>query len=210
MADISSWDANDPLVWAEQVGSPPVALSLCHPNYPAEATIAADNLAALRKVVAQYLTNVSSRLGLPALFSAGDDFQVFMGWLKLPASNANVDPRNSHWVSRYKDPLQRKGPIDRTVVFVAGESWRVNDSAGVLGSRMGLRVVAHIAKKGRTKWHVRITSVARSIGLPEALASHELLFVRVRARQLHVLQDIGRHRRGGSGPSTAVDRWRSR
>jgi hypothetical protein len=174
MADISSWDAHDPAVWAEEVGSPPVAISLRHPSYPAEATCAA-NPGALRKVVAKYLGKVSNRLGLPDLFAAEDNFKVFMGWLDLPADDGGVDPRKSFWVARYEDPINRMGLIDRSVVFVAAESWRENDSAGVLGSRLGLRVVAHVVQQGSATWKVRITSVARSIGLPEALESHATL-----------------------------------
>ena len=174
MADISTWDAHDPAIWAEEVGSPPIAISLRHPSYPAEATCAADP-GALRKIVAKYLTKVSARLGLPDLFATEDNFKVFMGWLDLPAGDGGVDPRKSFWVTRYEDPINRMGLIDRTVVFVAAESWRENDSAGVLGSRLGLRVVAHVAQQGSATWKVRITSVARSIGLPEALESHATL-----------------------------------
>lgn len=175
MAEISSWDAFDPKVWAEDVGSPPRALSLRHPTYPAEATCAENDVATLRKIVAKYLTKVRKRLDLPDLFVADDDFKVFMGWLDLPADDSGVDPRESVWVSRYKDPINRAGLIDRSIVFAAAESWQVNDSAGVLGSRRGLRVVTHVAPQGGATWKVRITSVACSIGLPEALASHATL-----------------------------------
>ena len=60
MADISSWDAHDPAVWAEEVGSPPIAISLRHPSYPAEATCAA-NPGALRKVVAEKLRPIARK-----------------------------------------------------------------------------------------------------------------------------------------------------
>jgi hypothetical protein len=172
MADISSWDALDPKVWAEEVGSPPRALSLRHPTYPAEATCPAGDLATLRKIVAKYLRKVRTRLDLPDLFAADDDFKVFLGWLDLPADDGSIDPRKSVWVNRYQDPINRTGLIDRSIVFAAAESWQVNDSAGVLGSRLGLRVVTHVAAQGGSTWKVRITSVACSIGLPEALQSH--------------------------------------
>ena len=137
MAEISSWDAFDPKVWAEEVGSPPRPLSLRHPTYPAEDTCPADDLVALRKIVAKYLRKVRKRLDLPDLFAADDEFKVFMGWLDLPADDGSIDPRKSVWVSRYKDPTSRTGLIDRSIVFAAAESWQVNDSAGVLGSRAG-------------------------------------------------------------------------
>ena len=172
MAELSNWDAFDTKVWAEEVGSPPRALSLRHPSHPAEAACAAGDLATLRKIVAKYLRKVRKRLDLPDLFAADDTFKVFMGWLELPADDDSVDPRTSVWISRYKDPIARDGLIDRSIVFVAAESWQVNDSAGVLGSRMGLRVVTHVAAQGVATWKVRITSVACSIGLPEALQAH--------------------------------------
>jgi hypothetical protein len=114
MAEISSWDAFDTKVWAEEVGSPARALSLRHPTYPAEDTCPADDLVTLRKIVAKYLRKVRQRLDLPDLFAAHDEFKVFMGWLELPADDGSIDPRKSVWVSRYKDPTSRTGLIDRS------------------------------------------------------------------------------------------------
>ena len=178
MPEIASWDAYNEAVWPEQVGDPlsPVTMSLRHPSYPFEAEWAGNDPQELRGIVATYLSKVRERLGLPELFSSGSDFEVLMAWLKLPeADNNSLDPRESFWVTRYKDPVDQAGTIDRSVVFVAGKSWRVNDSAAVLGSRLGLRVVAHLHKRGSAPWKVRVTSVACSAGLPQALVPHGML-----------------------------------
>jgi hypothetical protein len=170
MPEIDSWNAYHEAVWPEQVGDPhsPVTLSLRHPSYPFEADLESDDPQALRGIVAMYLSKVRERLGLPELFSSGSDFKVHMAWLQLPDGDSSLDPRESFRVTRYKDPVDKEGTIDRSVVFVAGESWLANDSATLLGSRLGLRVVAHLHKRGSESCKVRVTSVACSAGLPQA------------------------------------------
>jgi hypothetical protein len=175
MPEIANWDANDQAVSPEEVGDPPVTISLRHPAYPAEAEWAGDDPEELKGIVAKYLSKARQRLGLPDLFSSGANFKVHMAWLKLPDSDNSVDPRESFWVTRYANPLDKSGEIDRSVVFVAGEAWLVDDTAAVLGSRMGLRIVAHLFKQDNAPWKVRITSVAASPGLPHALAEQAMI-----------------------------------
>jgi hypothetical protein len=177
MPAIADWDAYNEAVSPELIGDPqsPVTLSLRHPTYPAEADWAGSDPLELRGIVASYLSKARERLGLPELFSSGSDFKVPMAWLKLPDGDNSSDPRESFWVARYEDPIHKEGTIERSVVFVAGESWLVNDSTAVLGSRLGLRVVAHLVKQGSAAWKVRVTSVACSAGLPQALASQAML-----------------------------------
>src|SRR6266436_5426993 len=78
MPGIAIWDADDPAVSPEEVGDPPVTISLRHPSYPAEADWAGSDPAELKDIVAKYLSKARQRLGLPDLFSSGRDFKVHM------------------------------------------------------------------------------------------------------------------------------------
>jgi len=172
MPHVSNWTADNQSVWREKVGDQ--TISLRHPTYPAEAQWTDENPETLKAIVAEYLSRVEATLGLPDLFEANSaKFKVHMAWLKLPAEGESQDPREASWVTRNRKPIDKKGFIDSTVVFIASESRDADKSETILGSRLGLRVVAHLSGKSR-RWDVRITSVARSVGLPQSLTSRGL------------------------------------
>src|SRR5260370_36981241 len=141
MPEIADWDAYNEAVSPEMIGDPqsPVTLSLRHPAYPAEADWAGEDPQELRDIVARYLSKARERLGLPDLFSSGSNFKVLMAWLNLPDGDNSLDPRESFWVARYEDPIHKTGTIERSVVFVAGESWLANARAAGLCTRLDLR-----------------------------------------------------------------------
>jgi hypothetical protein len=175
MPDIEHWSADDPAVWKEKLGDQTIAVR--HPSYPAEATWDG-NADTFEPIIARYLSKVADVLGLPGLLKAGK-FAVPLAWLplRLDDPEGNADPRASFVVTRYDEAGQ--DPIDRTVVFVAAESRTPNDAATVLGSRLGIRVVAHIANDadvaGTDHQNVRITSATRSAELAKVfeLRAHE-------------------------------------
>jgi hypothetical protein len=169
MPRLDEWCVDSDAVWHERIGT--ATVSLRHPGYPAEDFSWDGTAAALRLFVARYLAKVARALDLPTLFSGNTDiFRVPLTWLKLPnETDLDLDPRDSFWVTRYDKGVHGTQVIDRTVVLFASVSKQPNDGDGVLGSRLGLRVVAHVAPGISTSRHVRITSVARSLGLREPL-----------------------------------------
>src|SRR5471032_1697292 len=170
MSELSTWDVLSQAVWREQVGDQ--TISLRHPTYPAEADWTDNNPDTLTKIVAEYVSKVSGVLGLPPLFNDGSsDFKEHMAWLPY-AGGKILDPRRSFDLKRYQDPLRARGLIDHSVVFVASQARDPNNSSSILGSRQGIRVVAHLSAANAKRRHVRITSVARSQLLPESLAHH--------------------------------------
>lgn len=164
MPKLGDWQVDCKAIWREKIGGATVALR--HPAYPAERGTNGSP-AAIRLFAAEYLAKVAETLGLPPLFNSGTDtFKVPLTWLKLPNEHdERRDPRNSLWISRYDDSLHRSGLLDRSIVLLASTSTVANAQVGVLGSRLGLRVVAHVSPSNV----VRITSVVRSFGLRQAL-----------------------------------------
>lgn len=175
MPKLEHWKVDSDAVWHERIGTQTVALR--HPAYPAVDESWDGSPASLRLFVARYLDVVATELGLPPLFKceAGtltDQFKVPLTWLKLPnEADEDLDPRDSFWVTRYDKGVHGSRVLDRTVVLCASVSRQANDSDGVLGGRLGLRVVAHVAPGGGSARHLRITSVVRSLGLPEFLVN---------------------------------------
>jgi hypothetical protein len=170
MPELSSWDVSSNAVWREHVGNQ--TISLRHPTYPAEADC--DDAGKLKEFVAKYVDKVASVLGLPSLFHSGSsDFKEHLAWLPYDSEHKHLDPRHSFDVRRYKDPLNADGLIDRSVVFVASEARDPNKAEFILGSRLGIRIVTHLSPSKKNGWHVRITSIARSQLLPEALVTKD-------------------------------------
>lgn len=169
MPELDDWKVDSDAVWHERIG--PQTVALRHPAYPFEDKSWNGSPAALRRFVARYLAKVACTLGLPPLFSdEPDQFKVPLTWLKLPnETDEDLDPRDSFWVTRFDRGVHATRVLDRTVVLFASLSKLANDGDGVLGSRLGLRVVAHVSPGNSPQRHVRITSVARSLGLPEIL-----------------------------------------
>lgn len=169
MPKLDHWKVDNAAIWHERIGTQTVALR--HPAYPALDESWNGTPAALRLFVARYLREVATTLGLPPLFAGNNDiFRVPLTWLKLPnETDENLDPRDSFWVTRHDKGVHGTRVLDRTVVLFASVSRQANDSDGVLGGRLGLRVVAHVEPGGASARQVRITSVVRSLGLPEIL-----------------------------------------
>ncbi|MGD9886036.1 MAG: hypothetical protein AB7F22_24600 [Reyranella sp.] len=174
MPKLENWKVDSDAVWHERIGSHTVALR--HPAYPVEKDSWNGTPAALRLFVAHYLTQVAPALGLPVLFVGDtDDFRVPLAWLKLPnEGDLNRDPRRSFWVSRFRRGFDGSGLLDRTVVLLASVTRSANDGDGVLGGRLGLRVVAHVTPPGIQPRTIRITSVARSLDLPKVLVAQPI------------------------------------
>jgi hypothetical protein len=173
MPEVNSWVVSNPAIWAESVGGE--TISLRHPAYPAEAELANNNPETLKRVVAKYLSKVHDALGLPELFLTNSaKFKVHLAWLLLPATGEKLNPRESSRLTRFVDPIHETTPIDHSVLFCASEARDVDNTETILGSRLGIRVTGHLRRKGKA-WHLRITSVARSIDLPQALDSRVIV-----------------------------------
>src|SRR5215475_102359 len=175
MPNINSWLVSNQAIWAESVGGETIALR--HPTYPAEAELPDKKPETLKAIVAKYLGKVHDVLGIPALFRPPPNqtkFKVHLAWLLLPTTAETLNPRESSRLTRFADPDHQAKPIDHTVVFCASEARDPDNTETMLGSRLGIRVTGHLRRKGRA-WHLGITSVARSIDLPQALASRVIV-----------------------------------
>jgi hypothetical protein len=173
---IEHWNVDDPGVWREKVDGETVAVR--HPAYPAQATWTDGDPDTLQQLVARYLAKVEDALDLPGLLDASGQFALPLVWLPLlPDADGSADPRASFLVTRREHPLT-PGPltpsslessplVDATAVFLAVESMFPNDLQRVLGSRLGIRIVAEIS--GLDAGNVRITSATRSTDLRKAI-----------------------------------------
>ena len=169
MPNPSEWVPDHPAVWEEPVPGENRAITLRHPSYPFLGTWTSTNPDDLTSIAAAYLRKVAVKFGLPAnLVSAGGPtFDTVppsgfpLTWLPFSAGTI-PGPLNSFWVNRYRD-LSGSGRVlaDRTAVFLAVQSAVANNPATALGSRLGIRIVAHVSPRGE----VRITSSACSSDL---------------------------------------------
>jgi hypothetical protein len=156
------WVPDHPAVWEEPVPGENRAITLRHPTYPFLGTWTSTNPDDLVSIAAAYLRKVAVKFGLPAnLVSAtSSDFDTVppsgfpLTW--LPFSSGTIPgPLNSFWVNRYRDLSGTERVLaDRTAVFLAVQSMVANNPATALGSRLGIRIVAHVSVAGE----VRITS----------------------------------------------------
>ena len=169
------FDADKPAIWREQVDGAKGAITLRHPAYPYVVELASDDPADLRDIASDYLRKVAAPLGLPRdllvprskpkfweFTSRPTGFQL--AWLPVGGGS-----RDSRWVTRYRDPATRAGPIDRSLVLLAVQTRVANDEGKALWSRHGIRIVVHLSPGDRARWKIRITSASCSIGLAEAL-----------------------------------------
>src|SRR4051794_22449603 len=118
--------------------------------------------------MAEYLGKVVDVLGLPGILGQSGEFEgVPLVWLPLaPDTDESTDISASFWLTRRDDPFAQSNPIDRTVVFLVAETAAAAKPDTVLGSRRGIRVVAHVSKSAQSmEMQIRITGVARSIDL---------------------------------------------
>jgi hypothetical protein len=147
------------------------AITLRHPTYPAVASWTNEDPADLERIAAAYLTKVRQLFGLPDLFGSDGGFKldVPLTWLPVDAAEPPA-PGASFLIGRYGEPAVRGEPIDRTAVLLAVETTDLRDLSTPkqpLGSRRGIRIVAHVSTRGPN--NVRITSASCSIDLLRAL-----------------------------------------
>ena len=163
MPNPGEWDPNDPAIWEEQVPGEHRAITLRHPTYPFLGTWTTANPDDLTSIAAAYLRKVVVKFGLPAnlLSDNGSNFNTVppsglpLTWLPLGAGTGNPGPHASIWVNRYRDLSGSERVLaDRTAVILAVQTAVANDPAMALGSRLGIRIVAHVSTGGE----VRITS----------------------------------------------------
>ncbi len=154
MPMLSEWDPFDAGVWAELYGRQ--TISLRHPSYPAEIERPSRE-DQWSEGLNEYLSRVAQRLGLEAIQSR-ENLERLLPWLPLrPAGSDSDTSSGSHQLFRYDDA---EAVLDQSIVFVA----TLAGDGQPLGSRVGLRIVGHVDGDS-----LRISSVARSISLPEAL-----------------------------------------
>jgi hypothetical protein len=158
------WNVYHPAVWWERVHGEDRAITLRHPTYPFVETSPGDE-EDLKRIAAQYLRKVAPAFGLPSLFKdTGSSFGVRLSWLDLDEKTVPAPPRASVWLRRDDVPPSGR-PLDRTLVFLVVQSLEANTPQRALGSRLGIRIVAHLSRRRGRRWEVRITSSACSRGL---------------------------------------------
>ena len=177
------WDPHHAAVWRENAPGTTRAITLRHPNYPYEGpnsggTIPDDASGTLINWAATYLRRVSSLLGLNAAVGLPDIFEpsssnfdaaVRLVWLPVHATEGEPPPLNrSFWVTRYPEGSTTR--LDRTAVILAVQAQKANDVSQLLGSRLGIRIIAHVSPNTSGALKAQITGVTCSIGLVEALA----------------------------------------
>jgi len=159
-------------VWKELVPGENRAITLSHPTYPYVDTWASGNPAELTRICASYLGKVRTTLGLPPLLDATTgDFTVPLSWLPIALDDL-AGPRVSVWVKRFADPVHQAGLIDRTAIVLAVQSLDANSPATALGSRLGIRIVAHVSAEAHPPWTVRITGATCSTELAGSLGPY--------------------------------------
>ena len=176
------WNPDYEAVWRENAPGTTRAITLRHPTYPYEGpnqgAIPDDHSDTLIDFAATYLRKVSSTLGLTAALGVSDILQqgsskfldtVPLVWLPVHAAEGvPATHDSSFWVTRY--PENSTSRLDRTAVILAVQSAKANDSTQVLGSRLGIRIVAHVSPSASGPLKAQITGASCSIGLPDALA----------------------------------------
>lgn len=164
------WDPNHPAIWRETAPGEHRAITLRHPSYPYELVI--DDLRELPGIASQYLRKVGTGFGLPTLFDPHEPTQFSAPLTWLPILDAEPAPRRSSFWIRRRSPVASPSPVlDRTIVFLAVQSATANRPTEVIGSRLGIRIVAHVdSKPVNGPWKVRITSSTCSADLRNALA----------------------------------------
>ena len=166
------WEPNALAIWAENAPGTTRAITLRHPTYPYQETIG--NLGAVSAVASRYLDRIRGRLDLPPLFSSPGVFTTTLAWLKVDGSppQPNPEPEEPHasfWVRRF----EANTLVDQTVVLIAPQTGSANQEDQAIGSRLGIRVVAHVEPvPSTTDWTVRITGATCSTRLKEALVTY--------------------------------------
>lgn len=174
MAETDEWDPHDDAVWQETIsGSEPRkvrAISIRHPTYPFPRTgIRITHIRELTPLAYSYLRRVRQIFQLPeSLFDEGSMAfaekpfpYIPLVWLPVEAGDDRASLSSftvRHFGSLPTDAIEK----DRTVVLLAVQSSSSSDPGLALGSRAGIRIVAHLDGGAQPPWNVRITSAVCS------------------------------------------------
>jgi len=174
MPHADHWDPSHPAIWREKAPGEHRALALRHPAYPYERPTG--DLRELPEIASQYLRKVGPLFELPGLFDPSDPqtahFTWPLAWLRI-LEDEPAPPRSSFWIRRRDTSVNPSPVVDRTIVLLALQSAAANESEQVIGSRLGVRIVAHVDPKPVAgPWRVRITSSACSADLRMALTPY--------------------------------------
>jgi hypothetical protein len=179
----AAWNPNHEAVWREDAPGTNRAITLRHPTYPFEGpdpggTIPNDLSDTLIDWAATYLRKVSPLLGLNTALGLSDIFEpsssqfvtaVRLAWLPVHGTGGEPAPLNrSFWVTRYAANMADR--VDRTAVIMAVHSQTANSASQALGSRLGIRIIAHVEPSTTGPLKAQITDVTCSMGLVDALA----------------------------------------
>jgi hypothetical protein len=178
----NAWEPTHEAVWRENAPGTNRAITLRHPSYPYEGPNAGGTIPdaendTLIDWAATYLRKVSPLLGLNAALGLADIFEtssskfvtaVRLAWLRVHGMEGEPAPLDrSYWVTRYvPNTAERR---DRTAVILAVHSQTANNDRQILGSRLGIRIIAHVAPR-TAPLKAQITGLTCSMGLVDALA----------------------------------------
>jgi hypothetical protein len=178
MIDETLWDPDNEAIWREEVPEENRAITLRHPTYPFPGQWNMTNPGDLLSIAAAYLRKVVGKFGLRLdlleetgfRFTAPPPFEIPLTWLPIGLEANIPGPLASVWVRRYRDLAGTPPPAlaDRTAILLAVQSLVVNQPRTALGSRLGIRVVAHVSASGE----VRITGSTCSSDLPGSADPH--------------------------------------
>lgn len=182
MPAATDWKPTNAAIWKERAHGTNRVITLRHPVYPFEADWTTEDSEDLKKIAGEYLSLVKGEFELPAdLLVPGDwtfadrasGFQ--MAWLPLGPvvhdPNVHADPRMSFWIRRYRNPSTHSDPIDQTAVLLVVQSVTANDPRTAIGSRLGIRIIAHVSAREAGTRKVRITGASCSVDLADAISS---------------------------------------
>lgn len=174
----AAWSHDHPAVWKDVVAGGR-AITVRHPTYPFPGTWRAGDRGGLIRIAAAYLEAIRPALGLPPLFDRGSwEFRdtVPLTWLPLAppgrrgsAVGGPTPPRESWWAHRYAGLPGRPQLVDRIAILLAVQTLDLFGARLVLGSRLGIRIVAHVSASPAPPWPVRITGAACARGLADVL-----------------------------------------
>ena len=181
---------------------------LDHTGYPYVDTWTTDNPADLIAIAAQYLFKAQRAFAVGPLVDASGVFTVPLTWLPLPP--LPIEPRAraqltaSCWSTRFDVSDYASTVTDHTAAILAVQSSVPNEPATTLGSRLGLRIVAHVEAAAGPPRTVSIVGVAASPELAQVTVPYspavkklfELFFgvghTRLRTDLLAAVRTIGR------------------
>ena len=183
MPTAENWNADNEAIWQEKIPSDDPGgfrtITLRHPTYPFVAQWTSQNTDDLTDIAAAYLRKVASLFGFPATLLAdkGHHFAsphsaIPLTWLPIGVGDL-PGPEASFWIRRYRGLPDKPVELDRTAILLAVQSFKANDPDQALGSRLGIRIIAHVSPGDKAT--VRITGATCSADLPRHVALHQEL-----------------------------------